>query len=155
MLLLVSNAALVFNMNNLKPDILKSGAIILDDQKRLLIVKPKKNKYWIFVGGKLEAGETPEQSLVRELKEELNVAVNGELKFYMESPVEPAAGDSRGRTIQIYAYFASILGEPQPNSEIEILHWLSLQEYKAGKYLLGSILNNHVIPRLIEDGLID
>lgn len=135
----------------LKPDIVKAGAIIIDDQKRLLITKPKTKDMWVFVGGKLEAGETMEECLVREIQEELGVNIVGEPQLYMKSPIEPAAGNTQGLTVQITAYVARIDGEPMASSEIEAIHWLSREEFEERKFALGSVLQDHVIPRLIQE----
>jgi len=57
--------------------ILCAAAALIDADNRVLIQKRPEGKswagYWEFPGGKLEAGETPEQALIRELKEELAV----------------------------------------------------------------------------------
>ncbi|MDW7670388.1 MAG: 8-oxo-dGTP diphosphatase MutT [Bacillota bacterium] len=55
-------------------------AIITNDQDQMLIAKRKKGKVmagcWEFPGGKIESGETPEESLMRELKEEMNITIS-------------------------------------------------------------------------------
>lgn len=135
----------------MKPDILKSGAIILRD-KKLLITKPKTKDFWIFVGGKPEKNETIEQALVREVREELNVNIIGQPVIYFKSPIEPAAGDENDKTVQIFAFMVEIDGEPKASSEIEKIHWLSRQEFEDGIYKLGSILQKFTIPKLIKDG---
>ena len=57
-----------------------SAGVILDSNYKILLSKRKKNKHlpglWEFPGGKIEAGETPEIALKRELKEELNIDTN-------------------------------------------------------------------------------
>ena len=55
-------------------------AALIWDNGRFLICQRPKNKarglLWEFVGGKVENGETKEQALIRECKEELNVGVS-------------------------------------------------------------------------------
>ena len=51
--------------------------LVFDEQGKILIAKRPKGKYmagiWEFPGGKLEQGETPEEALVRELNEEVDI----------------------------------------------------------------------------------
>jgi 8-oxo-dGTP diphosphatase len=50
--------------------------IILEDDRVLLIKRVKKEKvYYVFPGGRKEAGETPEMTAIREAYEELGVQV--------------------------------------------------------------------------------
>lgn len=60
-----------------KPVILVSACALVDADNRILIAQRPEGKsmagLWEFPGGKLEAGETPEETLIRELEEELGV----------------------------------------------------------------------------------
>jgi 8-oxo-dGTP diphosphatase len=59
--------------------LLVAAAALVDADGRVLICKRPQGKslagLWEFPGGKLEAGETPEACLIRELDEELGIAV--------------------------------------------------------------------------------
>lgn len=65
------------NMCNLMISV--AAAIIFKDNHQVLIAKRAAHKfmagYWEFPGGKIEAEETPEQCLQRELAEELQIIV--------------------------------------------------------------------------------
>ena len=57
-----------------------AAALIWDEHKRFMICQRPVNKarglLWEFVGGKAEPGETLEQTLIRECREELDIEVN-------------------------------------------------------------------------------
>lgn len=63
----------------MKPSMLVSAVALVDVEGSVLLGKRLKGKHmadmWEFPGGKVEAGETPEDALIRELKEELGIDV--------------------------------------------------------------------------------
>ncbi len=62
---------------NSKPLVLVVACALVDADGRVLIAQRPEGKQlaglWEFPGGKVEGGETPEEAVVRELKEELDV----------------------------------------------------------------------------------
>jgi len=62
-----------------KPILLVAAAALIDTDGRVLICQRPEGKQlaglWEFPGGKVEAGETPEACLIRELDEELGIQV--------------------------------------------------------------------------------
>src|SRR5215475_10829388 len=54
---------------------LSAGALFFDDQGALLLVKPTYKEGWEIPGGIVEADESPMQAFVREIHEELGLAV--------------------------------------------------------------------------------
>jgi 8-oxo-dGTP diphosphatase len=62
-----------------RPILIVVAAALIDPDNRVLISERPPGKslagLWEFPGGKLSAGETPEEALVRELKEELDIEV--------------------------------------------------------------------------------
>ncbi|MBU2981069.1 8-oxo-dGTP diphosphatase MutT [Lentibacter algarum] len=57
--------------------LLVSAVALIDKDNRVLLAKRPEGKamagLWEFPGGKIETGETPEEALVRELREELGI----------------------------------------------------------------------------------
>lgn len=70
----------------------RASAVIIKDDRILLIrrVKPER-EYFIFPGGGIDEGETPEEALRREVKEELCLDVKKcRFLFSIENPGVPA-----------------------------------------------------------------
>lgn len=63
-----------------KPLLLVVAIALFDEEGRVLLAQRPQGKsmagLWEFPGGKIEAGETPEAALVREIEEELSVKIN-------------------------------------------------------------------------------
>ena len=77
---------------------------------------------WEFVGGKVEAGETKEQALVREIREELGAALS------VGKPVMDVTHEYPDLTVHLTLFEAAIaVGEPQKLEHHDI-RWITADE---------------------------
>jgi mutator protein MutT len=101
-------------------------AAILVAERKVLIARRSPRGHeaglWEFPGGKVKPGETPEQGLRREIREELGVDIRVG-KFFAES----VYADGR-RTIRLLAYHAQLeAGTPVPFEHDQIA-WVTAGE---------------------------
>jgi 8-oxo-dGTP diphosphatase len=107
------------------------AGIILDERGRIFCVqrgessKPYISKKWEFPGGKLEAGETREEALIRELKEELRIDVD---PFEFVITIDHSYPDFR---LIMHSFKCRILSDKEPE----------LTEHLQSKWLIPSDLD--------------
>jgi 8-oxo-dGTP diphosphatase len=107
-----------------KKIVLVVACALVDADNRVLIAQRPEGKslagLWEFPGGKVEAGETPEEALIRELREELGV----ETQVPCLAPLTFAshAYDSFHLLMPLYVC-RRFTGTPQPR-EAQALKWV-------------------------------
>jgi len=107
-------------MNNVKPDgpRIRVAAIIVRDGEILLVRHVKHGKtYWLLPGGGVRYGETLEEALGRELKEETNLDVVVERPVMINDSVPP---DRHRHVLNIY-FTARITGGRLLAEESDVL----------------------------------
>ena len=83
-----------------------------------------KDRYY-FPGGKREPGETDEQTLLREIEEELTVALDPASLAHAGTFEAPAHGHPAGVLVRMTCYYARYAGTLRPAAEIEEVVWLT------------------------------
>jgi 8-oxo-dGTP diphosphatase len=105
----------------------KIALIIIENGKILSTKSIEKNKYCI-PGGKREKNETDNQTLIREIKEELSVDILHETITYVGTFTAQSDGDTAGINVKMTCYKADYLGVLKKNNEIEGIRWLGYND---------------------------
>ncbi|OKK06270.1 DNA mismatch repair protein MutT [Streptomyces sp. CB03234] len=107
-----------------------AGAVV--DRGRLLAARrsapPELAGRWELPGGKLEPGESAQQALVRELREELGVEAEPGERIPGEWPLAP------GYVLQVWTA-RLVSGEPRPLEDHDELRWLFRYELDTVDWL--------------------
>ncbi len=94
-------------------------AYIHTQNGKVLMSRSKgKTKYYL-PGGKREIGETDEETLIREISEELNVKITPLSIQYMGTFKAQADGHAEGVVVKMTCYRADYEGDMKPSNEIE------------------------------------
>ena len=78
--------------------------------------------WWEFPGGKMEAGETPEEALVREIHEELSAEIS------VDEFLCTVEYDYPGFHLTMHCYLCSLVTEALHLNEHEAAKWLAKDE---------------------------
>jgi 8-oxo-dGTP diphosphatase len=95
------------------------------EEKRLLAARSKGKVAYYIPGGKREQGESDEEALTREIKEELSVDLLPETIGYVGEFKAQADGKPEGTMVRMTCYQASFRGEIAAAAEIEEATWIS------------------------------
>jgi 8-oxo-dGTP diphosphatase len=105
------------------PPVEAAGWVELRDG-RMLAVRARGRDRFFLPGGKPEPGERPEHALVREVAEELSVALDADTIELLGTVEAAAHGYPSGSRVRLGCYRAHGTGDPVPSAEVEEVAWL-------------------------------
>ena len=89
--------------------------------------------WWEFPGGKMEPGETPEEALVRESREELSTEIS------VDEFLCTVEHDYPQFHLTMHCYLCSLLTEALHLNEHEAARWLTTNELDSVKWLPADV----------------
>lgn len=101
--------------------------------------------WWEFPGGKLEEGETAEEAVTREIREELRAEIRVDRLFYTVEYDYPKFH------MVMHCYLCELISDRMELVEHEAARWLGKEDIMSVKWLPSDI---EVVEKLISEGVL-
>lgn len=107
------------------------AAIVVNQEGRILLAQRPPGKalagYWEFPGGKVEAEESHEAALIRELREELHLEIHI-LKHLGEFPYQYDWG-----SLALSTFVVTPTNTPKPTVDVQVFRWVAPEDVKTSE----------------------
>lgn len=134
------------------PAAIHKAAAMVFRENAFLMVRKRGQDTLTSLGGKIEAGETEEEALLREIQEEAGC---GALIHQKLGDFESAVAFDPGKTIRLSIYQVELDAEPVPQAGDEVVEFIYVpRDWQRQGIKLTSVITEHVIPSCRAQGLL-
>jgi 8-oxo-dGTP pyrophosphatase MutT (NUDIX family) len=138
-------------MNNMRT-LTTAGLVVVRDRKLLLAFSNNKKAFYL-PGGKTDEGETTEAALLREISEELNIALDPEKVRFYRHITALAFGEQAGVVMEQDCFLYDLQEQPRPAAEIGELRYFDIRTYSEESHQAPGVVM--IMQQLQADDLID
>ena len=123
------------------------AVVFRDTDGRVLSVRKKNTSRFMLPGGKPEAGETPRETAIREVREEIGTLIDATSLTHLGT-FRTAAANEAGREVEGTIFTCPATVEPVPAAEIAEIRWVDPHNPADAGVDLAPLLETKVFPVL-------
>lgn len=123
------------------------AVVFHDGDGRVLSVRKKNTSRFMLPGGKPESGETPRETAVREVREEIGTLIDAATLTHLGT-FRTAAANEAGREVEGTIFTCPATVDPVPAAEIAEIRWVDPRNPADAGVDLAPLLETKVFPAL-------